>query len=72
MVKHELMKHIFFPIDFRSGRVIIISSNEKVTIFLSKISEKFRFLVKNHKVEVKILNYHLSVIEKIKLIFFFD
>jgi len=48
----------------------IISSNEKVTIFLSKISEKFRFLVKNHKVEVKILNYDLSVIEKIKLIFF--
>ena len=48
----------------------IISSNEKVTIFLSEISEKFRFLVKDHKVEVKILNYHLSVIEKIKLIFF--
>ena len=48
----------------------IISSSKKVTIFLSKLSEKWSFLVNNPKVEIKILNYDLSIIEKIKLIFF--
>ena len=48
----------------------IISSSKKVTIFLSKLSEKYSFLVNNSKVEIKILNYDLNLIEKIKLIFF--
>ena len=48
----------------------IISSSKKVTIFLSKLSEKYSFLVNNPKVEIKILNYDLNIIEKIKLIFF--
>ena len=48
----------------------IISSSQRVTIFLSKLSEKFSFLVNNPKVEIKILNYDLNLIEKIKLIFF--
>ena len=48
----------------------IISSSKKVTIFLSKLSEKYSFLVNNPKVEIKILNYDLNLIEKIKLIFF--
>ena len=48
----------------------IISSSKKVTIFLSKLSEKWSFLVNNPKVEIKILNYDLNIIEKIKLIFF--
>ena len=48
----------------------IISSSKKVTIFLSKLSEKYSFLVSNPKVEIKILNYDLNLIEKIKLIFF--
>ena len=50
----------------------IISSSKKVTIFLSKLSEKYSFLVNNPKVEIKILNYDLNLIEKIKLIFFFS
>ena len=48
----------------------ITSSSKKVTIFLSKLSEKYSFLVKDPKVEIKILNYNLSLIEKVKLIFF--
>ena len=48
----------------------IVSSNEKVTVFLSKLSKNYGFLIKNPKVEIKILNYHLSVLEKIKLIYF--
>ena len=50
----------------------IISSSKKVTIFLSKLSEKYSFLVSNPKVEIKILNYDLNLIEKIKLIFFLN
>ena len=46
----------------------IISTSKKVTIFLSKLSEKWSFLVNNPKVEIKILNYDLNIIEKIKLI----
>ena len=48
----------------------ITSSSKKVTIFLSKLSEKYSFLVEDSKVEIKILNYNLSLIEKVKLIFF--
>ena len=48
----------------------ITSSSKKVTIFLSKLTEKYSFLVKGPKVEIKILNYNLSLIEKVKLIFF--
>ena len=46
------------------------SENKKITIFLSKLSENFAFLVKKKNVEIKVLNYHLKFIEKIKLIFF--
>ena len=48
----------------------ITSSSERVTIFLSKLCEKYTFLVKDPKIEIKILNYNLTLIEKIKLIFF--
>ena len=50
----------------------IISSNEnkKVTIFLSKRSEKFYFLVDAANVEIKILNYNLTIIEKINLLLY--
>jgi len=48
----------------------IVSSSEKVTIFLSKISQNFSFLLKNKKIEVKILNYNLSLNERLKIIFF--
>ena len=48
----------------------IVSTNENVTIFLSKISQNFSFLVKKPNVNIKILNYNLSLIEKLNLIFF--
>ena len=50
----------------------ITSSNEnkRVTIFLSNLSKNFSFLINSPKAEFKILNYDLSLIEKIKLIFF--
>ena len=44
--------------------------NEKITIFLSKLSQRFSFLVKKHNVDIKILNYHPNIIEKIKLVLF--
>ena len=53
------------------NNIISSKTNIKVTIFLSKLSQNFSFLVQNPKVEIKILNYHLNIIEKIKLIFFF-
>ena len=48
----------------------ITSSSENVTIFLSKLSQNFSFLVEKANVNIKILNYNLTIIEKIKLIFF--
>ena len=50
---------------------IINDSNvDKITIFVSKFSKKFNFLLNNPKVKIKIINYNLSIIEKIKLFFF--
>jgi|TARA_B100000929_G_scaffold288252_1_gene276370 hypothetical protein len=49
----------------------VITSSKKVTIFLSKRSEKYTFLVKNPKVKIKILNYDLKLIEKIKIFYYF-
>ena len=50
----------------------VISSKDvgKVTIFLSKLSQNYIFLVKRKNVKIKILNYNLTIIEKIKIIFF--
>ena len=50
----------------------ITTSNEngRVTIFLSKLNERFSFLVKRKNVYIKVLNYHLNIIEKFKIIFF--
>jgi hypothetical protein len=44
--------------------------NDKVTIFLSKLNERFNFLIKKDNVSIKVLNYHLTIIEKLKIIFF--
>ncbi len=50
----------------------IIEDNKvkKVTIFLSELSKKFSFLFKNRKVNTKVLNYNLSIKEKINIFFF--
>tara|TARA_B100000686_G_scaffold351627_1_gene450933 strand:+ start:917 stop:1942 length:1026 start_codon:yes stop_codon:yes gene_type:complete len=48
----------------------IVSSGERVTIFLSKLSQNFSFLLKNKNVSIKILNYNLSIFERLKIVFF--
>ena len=48
----------------------ITSSSTKVTIFLSKRGQNYSFLINNSNPEIKILNYNLNLIEKVKLIFF--
>jgi ADP-heptose:LPS heptosyltransferase len=44
--------------------------NKKITIFLSNFSRRFSFLIQSPKVEFRVLNYRLKIIERIKLIFF--
>ena len=55
-----------------NGIYNIINDNNvnKITIFVSKLSKKFNFLFNNPKVHIKVINYNLSIIEKIKLFFF--
>ena len=49
----------------------IINHNKKtkITIYLSERSKNFDFLLKFENVEIKLLNYDLSIIEKIKIIY---
>jgi len=49
----------------------IASSSKNVTIFLSKLSQNYSFLVKKQNVRIKVLNYNLTFVEKFKIIFFF-
>ena len=50
---------------------IINNTNvDKITIFVSKLSKKFNFLFNNPKVHIKVINYNLTIKEKIKLFFF--
>ena len=48
----------------------IASSSKNVTIFLSKLSQNYSFLVKKQNVRIKVLNYNLTFVEKFKIIFF--
>jgi len=50
--------------------ISVSNPDKKVIIYLSKISEKFFFLLKKKNTEVKILNYDLKIIEKIKIFFY--
>ena len=50
--------------------LIECKNNEKITIFLSKLNKDFSFLFKSKYVEIKVLNYNLTILEKVKLIFF--
>ena len=52
------------------NNIVNDNNNLKITIFLSKLSEKFSFLIKNPKIEIRILNYDLSFNEKIKIFHF--
>ncbi len=44
---------------------------KKITIFMSNLNEKFSFLVKNDKTQIKKINYNLKIIDKVKLLYFF-
>ena len=48
----------------------IISQNldKEVVIFLSKNSEKFYFLFENNNSQLKVLNYHLTAVEKVYIL----
>jgi len=47
--------------------IIFQNQDKKIVIFLSKISENFYFLFKKNNTKLKTLNYHLTIIEKIKI-----
>ena len=53
------------------NNVTSAKENNKVTIFLSERSKKFNFLIEEPSVEIRILNYNLTIIEKIKLLIYF-
>ena len=77
MEKNNINKHVVILKNDAVGDLVhslnaiynIVNDNKniKTTIFLSKLSEKFAFLIKNPKIEIKILNYDLSLIEKIEI-----
>ena len=52
------------------NNIIAKNPDKEVVIFLSKISEKFYFLVKNKNSKIKILNYNLTIFEKVKIVFY--
>jgi len=53
------------------NNIIKKNKDKNVIIFLSKISAKFSFLFEKENTQIKILNYHLSLFEKIKIFFYF-
>ena len=50
--------------------IIFQNLDKEVVIFLSKNNEKFYFLFKNKNSQLKILNYNLTIAEKIKIFFY--
>jgi len=52
------------------NNVIFSKQNKKITIFLSARSRKFKFLINEPNVEIKILNYDLNIIEKTKILIY--
>jgi hypothetical protein len=50
--------------------VIEQNPDKKIIIFLSKISKNFYFLFKKKNTELKILNYNLTIFEKIKILIY--
>ena len=52
------------------NNVIDQNPDKEITIFLSKISESFYFLLKKKNTKLKIFNYHLSIFEKIKILIY--
>ena len=51
------------------NNIINHNKERKIIVYLSERSKNFDFLLKFENVEIKILNYDLSIIEKIKIIY---
>jgi len=52
------------------NNIIEQNPDKEIVIFLSKISENFYFLIKKKNTKLKILNYRLTIVEKIKILIF--
>ncbi len=52
------------------NNIIDFHKKKQIEIYLSERSEKFRFLINNENIVYKKINYDLSFIEKIKLLFY--
>ena len=52
------------------NNIIFQNQDKEIVIFLSKINEGFYFLFKSNNSQLKILNYHLTIIEKINFFFY--
>ena len=52
------------------NNIILQNQDKEIIVFLSKISHRFFFLFKKNNTQLKILNYHLTIIEKIKIFFY--
>ena len=51
------------------NNIINHNKERKIIVYLSERSKNFDFLLKFENVEIKMLNYDLSIIEKIKIIY---
>ena len=61
--------------DLLHGAAAINNIKEKnpekeIIIFLSKVSKNFYFLFKKKNTKLRVLNYHLTIVEKIKILIF--
>tara|TARA_Y100001970_G_C14192419_1_gene836159 strand:+ start:19 stop:1059 length:1041 start_codon:yes stop_codon:yes gene_type:complete len=52
------------------NNIIDFHKNKNIEIYLSERSEKFKFLINNRNIIYKKINYNLSFIEKINLLFY--
>ena len=51
------------------NNIINFNKDNKIIIYLSERSKNFDFLLKSKNVEIKIINYDLSILNKIKIFF---
>ena len=52
------------------NNIINHNKDNKILIYLSERSKNFDFLLQFENVEIKILNYNLSILEKVNIIFY--
>ena len=52
------------------NNIINKNPDKEIVIFLSKISEKFYFLFEKKNTKLKVLNYHLTIFEKFRILIY--